>query len=198
MKVEYKDFIGIYSDVFEEGFCSHVISEFERHILLGAGSDRFQAEGAQKHYKDDHFIFNNGRDIVFEKFGEVFVHDVFWEKLQSCFDKYSMQYSTLRDVRLNAHIMKIQKTSEGGGYHLWHSEQGNEDQARRAVVYMLYLNTLPEGANGETEFIYQHRRIAPVENTMVLWPASFTHSHRGNPVYGKEAKYIITGWFYLT
>ena len=67
MKAEYKDFIGIYSDVFEEGFCSHVISEFERNRSLGAGSDRFQEEGAQKHYKDDYFIFNNGRDIVFEK-----------------------------------------------------------------------------------------------------------------------------------
>ena len=61
---------------------------------------------------------------------------------------------------------------------------------------MLYLNTLPEESNGETEFLYQQRRINPVENTMVLWPAAFTHSHRGNPVYGNAAKYIVTGWFY--
>ena len=92
--------------------------------------------------------------------------------------------------------MKMQKTSSGGGYHVWHCEQGNDDQARRGIVYSLYLNSLPEEANGETEFLYQQRRIAPVQNTMVLWPASFTHPHRGNPVYGNNSKYIITGWFY--
>ena len=92
--------------------------------------------------------------------------------------------------------MKMQKTSSGGGYHVWHGEQGNGDQANRGLVYMLYLNTVPVEANGETEFLYQQRRINPVENTMVLWPASFTHTHRGNPVYGDNHKYIITGWFY--
>jgi hypothetical protein len=61
---------------------------------------------------------------------------------------------------------------------------------------MLYLNSLPPEANGETEFLYQQRRINPVENTMVLWPAAFTHAHRGNPVYGDHTKYIVTGWFY--
>ena len=60
---------------------------------------------------------------------------------------------------------------------------------------MLYLNTLPENANGETEFLYQKRRLSPAENTMVIWPAGFTHPHRGNPVYGDKSKYIITGWF---
>ena len=90
----------------------------------------------------------------------------------------------------------MQKTSSGGGYHVWHGEQGNDDSANRGLVYMLYLNTLPKEANGETEFLYQQRRINPVANTMVLWPAAFTHAHRGNPVYGDNTKYIVTGWFY--
>ena len=92
--------------------------------------------------------------------------------------------------------MKMQKTSTGGGYHVWHGEQGNGEQAGRGLVYMLYLNDLPKEANGETEFLYQQRRINPVGNTMVIWPAAFTHAHRGNPVYGDNHKYIITGWFY--
>lgn len=90
----------------------------------------------------------------------------------------------------------MQGTSTGGGYHVWHSEQGNGDHANRGLVYMLYLNTLPTEANGETEFLYQQRRLNPVENTMVIWPAAFTHAHRGNPVYGDNTKYIVTGWFY--
>jgi hypothetical protein len=34
------------------------------------------------------------------------------------------------------------------------------------------------------------------ENLMLIWPAAYTHAHRGNPVYGKNSKYIVTGWFY--
>ena len=90
----------------------------------------------------------------------------------------------------------MQKTSSGGGYHVWHGEQGNGENARRGLVYSLYLNTLPEEASGETEFLYQQRKISAKENTIILWPAAFTHAHRGNPVYGENSKYIVTGWFY--
>jgi hypothetical protein len=61
---------------------------------------------------------------------------------------------------------------------------------------MLYLNTLTAEEAGETEFLYQQRRLRPEENTMVIWPATFTHTHRGNAVFGERSKYIVTGWFY--
>jgi hypothetical protein len=61
---------------------------------------------------------------------------------------------------------------------------------------MLYLNTLSTEEAGETEFLYQQRRLQPTENTTVLWPAAFTHAHRGNTVFGERSKYIVTGWFY--
>ena len=89
----------------------------------------------------------------------------------------------------------MQKTNPGGGYHLWHSEQGNEDHSARCLVYSLYLNDIDDA--GETEFLYQKLRISPKENSMVIWPAAFTHTHRGNVVHGNKSKYIITGWFYL-
>ena len=60
---------------------------------------------------------------------------------------------------------------------------------------MCYLNTIKPEDAGETEFLYQKRRINPVENTIVLWPAAYTHMHRGNTVFGNVSKYIATGWF---
>jgi hypothetical protein len=63
------------------------------------------------------------------------------------------------------------------------------------LVYSAYLNTIEEA--GETEFLYQKLRVAPKENTVVIWPAAFTHTHRGNVVHGDKSKYIITGWFYI-
>jgi hypothetical protein len=196
MKAEYKDFVGVFSGVFPDGFCEHLMAEFERNQNLGAGTDRKNGEGADKHRKDDYIIFSNGKNINFEPFDDKNTVDMFFKGLQRCFELYSNEFSVVKDTKINCNNMKMQKTSSGGGYHVWHSEQGNGTEAARSLVYMLYLNSLPQDANGETEFLYQQRRINPVENTMVLWPAAFTHAHRGNPVYGDNSKYIVTGWFY--
>ena len=196
MKKEYKDFIGMFSDVYPEGFCEHLIAEFDRNQALGAGTDRKNGEGAEKHVKNDYQISSNGKNINFEPFEGEDTTSLFFAGLQKCFSNYSNEFSVVKDVKINCNNMKMQKTSTGGGYHVWHGEQGNGDHANRGLVYMLYLNTLAPEANGETEFLYQQRRINPVGNTMVLWPAAFTHAHRGNPVYGDNSKYIVTGWFY--
>ena len=57
------------------------------------------------------------------------------------------------------------------------------------------VNTIEDP--GETEYLYQKLRIPAKENTLVIWPAGYTHPHRGNAVYGDKAKYILTGWFYV-
>lgn len=196
MKNDYRNFIGIYYDVYPDGFCEHLISEFERNLDLGAGFSRQDSEGAKKHVKEDQHIFVNGKNFNFLDFNEKNTVDVFFQGLQKCYEDYSNEFSVLSDTDINCNTMKMQKTSSGGGYHIWHGEQGNGEQGRRCLVYSLYLNTLPEGANGETEFLYQQRRVSAVKNSMVFWPAAFTHAHRGNPVYGDNAKYIVTGWFY--
>lgn len=90
----------------------------------------------------------------------------------------------------------MQRTDPGGGYHIWHGEQGNGEQAQRVLVYMLYLNDFDTEDGGETEFLYQRKRIRPQENVMLLWPAAYTHAHRGNMVLGHKSKYVVTGWFY--
>ena len=195
MNWDCKDFIGIFPDVYPEGFCEHMVVEFDRNQQLGAGTDRQNGEGVAKHRKNDYQLFSDDNNIISAKFKDKYPRDIFFEGLQRCFEIYGNEFSVIKNIKLNCKNMKMQKTSSGGGYHVWHSEQGNGNQANRGLVYSLYLNTLPKEANGETEFLYQQRRINPVENTMVLWPAAFTHAHRGNPVYGDNTKYIITGWF---
>lgn len=194
MKIEYKDFIGVFSDVYPEGFCEHLIEEIECNLASGAGTDRQNGEGAHKHAKDDQQLYL--QDLQLKAFEGDLGRKILFAGLQECFDAYTTEFSTLQEQRISCHNGKMQKTLTGGGYHVWHGEQGSGAEAARGLVYMLYLNTLPEEANGETEFLYQQRRINPVKNTMVIWPASFTHAHRGNPVYGDNAKYIVTGWFY--
>jgi hypothetical protein len=62
------------------------------------------------------------------------------------------------------------------------------------MAFILYLNDVEDG--GETEFLYYHKRIKPKQGTLILFPAGYTHTHRGNPPL-KGSKYILTGWVEL-
>lgn len=197
MNSEYIDHIALYKNVYPEGYCQHMIAEFERLEQGGVGSDRQRSEGAKHHEKSDHHIFINMRNHGVQDFNGRNSCDLFFDGLQKCYDVYTDKYSILKDSgKISATYMKMQRTGPGGGYHVWHCEQGGGSAANRAVVYMLYLNTLAPEDGAETEFLYQKKRFNPTENTMVLWPAAYTHAHRGNPVLGETHKYIITGWFY--
>jgi hypothetical protein len=128
-------------------------------------------------------------------FNDNSVVDTFLSGLQQCFDDYIHEYDILQDYNLRCTSLKMQKTDPGAGYHVWHAEQGPDSDASRCLVYIAYLNDIENA--GETEFLYQKLRVAPRENSMVIWPAAFTHTHRGNVVHGNKSKYIITGWFYI-
>lgn len=89
--------------------------------------------------------------------------------------------------------IKIQKSSPGGGFYSWHTEQGaTETTKARFAVWMFYLNTVTEG--GTTDFKHFNISMQPVQGTCVIWPAAYTHMHRSSPDL-KQYKYIATGWF---
>ena len=191
-----EDFIKLYHGVYPDGYCQHLIDEFERLTQSGAGTNRQNGEGAARHVKDDMQLGLNMGVHTVAPFGDASAENMFFKGLQHCYEDYTEQFSVLKNDRIRATHMKMQRTDPGGGYHVWHGEQGNGDHADRVLVYMLYLNSLGDGDGGETEFLYQRRRINPEVNTMLLWPATFTHAHRGNPVLCDQSKYIVTGWFY--
>jgi hypothetical protein len=85
--------------------------------------------------------------------------------------------------------------ADQGGYPYWHSEispkAGSGDNLHRVLLWSIYLN---DGfAEGETEFLFQQRRIAPRTGSLLIAPAGFTHTHRGNMPKGGN-KYIATSW----
>lgn len=196
MNVNYEDFLGIYENVYPEGYCEHIIDEFEKCVREGAGFNRQQSENALKHNKNDMQLFISERMNIFHNFNNSSVVDIFHKGLQTCFDNYTEQFSILKNDNLISHGIKLQRTSPGGGYHIWHYEDGNIFSSTRVLVYLFYLNELDENEGGETEFLYQRKRIKPQKNTMIIWPANFSYAHRGNTVLGNKNKYIITGWFY--
>jgi len=94
--------------------------------------------------------------------------------------------------------INIQKyIADQGGYPRWHCElhpQANDptcEKLHRTLLWTIYLN---EGfADGETEFLHQRRKIAPRTGSLLIAPAAFTHTHRGNMPAGGD-KYIATSW----
>lgn len=193
--IEYDNFIGFYRNVFPVGYCQHLIQQMDVLEKQGVGRTR-QEEGSFKHVKDDYHIFINVAGDPLNDFENQNTKSIFYEGLQKCFNEYSEMYSSLKHISLRSVGMKMQKTYPGGGYHVWHCEQGEDDAASRAIVYLLYLNGLSPNDGGETEFLYQRMRIKPEENLMLFWPASYTHTHRGNLLLGNMCKYVVTGWFH--
>jgi hypothetical protein len=54
-----------------------------------------------------------------------------------------------------------------------------------------YLNDVDVG--GETEFAYQGVKVQPKAGRLLIAPAGFTHTHRGNSP-NSSAKYVIASW----
>ena len=105
-------------------------------------------------------------------------------------ERYFDRFPILKNGRYLHLNCKFQRSRPGEGYHAWHFEN-NGDVPYRKLVTMLYLNSVTEG--GETEFLYQKRRIKPQQGRLVIFPAGFTHTHRGNPPLSGD-KYILTSW----
>jgi hypothetical protein len=121
--------------------------------------------------------------------------DIINESVLECLQRYRKKYFSMemiKHLKLISPFIKIQKTYPQGGYHVWHYEVDSVENISRSLAWILYLNDVPSG-EGETEFLWQGLRISPEKGTLIIWPAQFTHTHRGNPVYNCT-KYIATGW----
>tara|TARA_Y100000004_G_C8831478_1_gene376395 strand:- start:119 stop:730 length:612 start_codon:yes stop_codon:yes gene_type:complete len=116
--------------------------------------------------------------------------------LQLCLEKYikKYKYSNGGSPFTIIEPMNIQHYKPGEGYYQWHTERSgsNFPQAARHLVFMTYLNTVTD--KGGTEFYHQKVTTKAVAGKTLIWPADWTHQHRGVPSPTQE-KTIITGWY---
>lgn len=115
-------------------------------------------------------------------------------------EKHSLMQASVEPWYMDK-FYNIQHYSKNQYYKLWHCENDGImprqelDQfaygGHRSGVFMTYLNDVNSG--GETEFYYQQLKIKPKKGLTLIWPAFYTHIHRGCPT--EEEKYVATGWF---
>ena len=84
----------------------------------------------------------------------------------------------------------IQHYAPNEGFFGWHCERSSYQSHQRALVFMTYLNDVK---GGETGFLYQKLKIKPKKGLTLVWPAIWTHTHKGH--IAKSYKYIITVYY---
>ncbi len=188
MNAKFHDYIGIFENAATDELCDLLVQTYDRAVATGisknvAGADQFKSEIKR---------------MDFSMFFEVDFPDLTLQVnsvLDKCLQEYMKEYIGLKNISFYSLTCKVQKTPPKGGYHVWHCEQDNINTSRRCLVWTLYLNDIPDG-EGETEFLHQCFRLKPKKGMVCLFPASWTHVHRGNLVMTKD-KYIATGWYLL-
>lgn len=189
MNVKYEQFIGIFENAFSKEYCEGLIKDYNTAIEAGYGRTRQDTENFHKLQKADTQLYNELNNIQIPISNIAAFSDIFWN---ICYPLYEREFPSLKDSgRHSSYFFKMQKTDLREGYHVWHYESANRKDCNHLLTWMLYLNDVEEG--GETEFLYQSTRVKPKQGTLLIWPAAFTHTHRGNPPLS-NAKYIVTGW----
>mgnify|MGYP003112200954 FL=1 len=182
------DFIETYDTLTKEQ-CDSIIDWFEKQNdrkqngVVGLGVVNKQI----KHSTDVYCRFTE----------DEFFNPLILSALSDCFKKYCKKYSYLNDIHeqyLNDNNYNLQRYLPNEGYFLEHCENECRDSSR-ILAWTLYLNDVHD--HGETLYTLYDRKISARAGKMVIWPAYWTHAHKG-VVSPTETKYIATGWFEFT
>ena len=180
------DFISVYDNSFTSDECEEYIKLLEHYISNGVITKEDRA-----YHNTDHFCINFNNDVSYNILSGDNLSMEFLPKIKDFVSEYLKKFSVLGQEKLLIYDTKAKKIPIGGGFHNWHYENTGLQVSARKLVIQLYLNTIEEG--GETEFLYINKRIKAEQGRLIIFPAAFTHTHRGNPPIGQD-KYIVSTW----
>ena len=162
--------------------CNNFINYFKKNTEykgLGNSSKQGLVDTSIKNSTDVNFFnCSTNKNII-----------TFFKELSKCLNSYIQKYNIKNAMQ--THICNnIQYYKPKQGYPALHYERVNVAPTRQ-LAYMLYCNTVTD--KGGTEFPYQNITLSAVKGKLAIWPAEFTHPHRGI-ISDTQEKYIVTGW----
>lgn len=218
-----ENFIKIIDEALPEHLCKRIIDIFEKSPNLKQGQTGGGIDTTKKDSQDVSIQRHKEFAPIFEDVNKITSHFLVEYFREYFFALIGPIALTLKDPKTGAPValtaenydevgkpkvaelvnyvfrlgeINAQKYSKGqGGYPYWHSEiypqPASTEALHRNLLFMFYLNDVEKG--GETEFYYQGKKITPKAGRMVIAPAGFTHTHRGNKPISND-KYILTSW----
>ena len=184
-----KNFIEVFDNALSKEQCKSIIDYMNNDCVLKPGvmpvSRVPKINDVWKERKDD-----------WEKIMNITDNDknnnIIRFNLIKCIDKYIDIHPQVQEIEgWNYYeLYNLQKYEPGQGFHMMHCEHSHS-RSTRIMAWMFYLNTVTDG--GGTYFENYDLTMDAVEGRCVIWPAYWTHFHKGI-VSKTETKYIATGW----
>ncbi len=180
-------FIGAWS-INPTYICEDIINYFE--VNLSKQRLGVSGVGVNPDHKDSIDIIVKPKEIILPG-NEIF--KTYFDKLFECYKNYIEEWPFLKEIAQNLEIgsFNLQKYKPGQHFKKVHTERASINSLHRIFAFMTYLNDVQEG--GSTYFTHYDIEIQPQEGLTLIWPAEWTHAHKGN-ILKKGSKYIITGW----
>ena len=176
------NFIEIYDDALSVENCDKLIDYFNKSPQAeGMLSGRI-LDPTQKQSTELINSYFTSHEIVFRLISPT---------LQKYTDKYIEKYIPLKHVKkwgVDDEFTLKKFEGEDDGFKVWHMEHSIHNPYR-ILVWMFYLNDAQSG----TEF-FHHPNIESKKGRLVIWPAGWTHYHKG-VTPNKGIKYIMSGWY---
>ena len=173
----------IYGEYISENLCDDIINFFNENksfqkegVIDNNIVDKFKKDSTDMYVtfdQNDIFkVYSQHLKHIINNYINLYIGNVFW--------KDEINFSS---------TINIQFYKSNEGFKFWHYERGPLYN-KRVLVFMTYLNTV---FNGGTHFDYQNMTVAAEKGLTLIWPAEFTHKHKGQ-ISPTDNKYIITGW----
>ena len=202
---DFEDFIAVYDYAYTPEFCNEILNFYnycyENKIVDVNVIDSGSRTNSELIRKDTSIFCSSPKSLEALSKSDYFpilpvdARVELFNVLNPLITEYRLKYNIAPDLYCNA--IKMHQVRESEGYFTFHYENHDEQyidsQAhRRILTWMFYVEEPEEG--GETEFLNQRIRITPKVGRLLIWPAHFTHLHRGNPVL-RGRKTYVTSWY---
>ena len=179
------NFIG--SWIIEPTLCEEIIAYYERNQQKQTKGTT--SGGIDLETKNRQDLSLSPRELMLS---ENELYKIYFENLFECYKNFSDKWPHLKKIGKNLNIpaFNVGRYETGQHFQTLHCERAGLGTLHRLFAFMTYLNNVEEG--GTTYFDNYNLEIQPKKGLTLIWPAEWTHTHRGNKVI-KGCKYMITG-----